>query len=251
MLQLQKLILITLALLFSGCTSTKLLQTKGDQKSQFINTSAASIEYRILPQDRLKVTLYKDPQQSSMAIVQQQELGQSIDKEGVLVNTAGYITMPLIGKVRVAGLSQSAAANRIAARYKKYIKTPSVYLEVMNKRLIVLGEVKKPGVVPIDKEKMTLFEAIAFAGGFKNSAIRNNIVILYRDREGKLALRRVDLTNFDTMDYGSLMLRPNDIVYVQPNDWKEFRVNSDNVTSIFKSVGTVLSPFATIKYLDD
>jgi len=251
MLTMQKMLILVIALIFSGCTSTKLLQTKGDEKSQYINTSAASIEYRILPQDRLKVVLYKDPQQSSMAMVEQQELGQTVDKEGILVNTAGYITMPLIGKVKVAGLTQTEAANRIAARYKKYIKTPSVYLEVKNKRLIVLGEVKKPGVVPIDKEKMTLFEAIAFAGGFKDSAVRNNIVILYKDRNGQLALRRVDLTNFDTMDYGSLMLRPNDIVYVQPDSWKEFKVNSDNVTSIFKSVGSVLSPFATIKYLKD
>jgi len=250
MLTIKKLLIVTLVLFMSACTSTKLLQTKADQKSQFVNTSAASIEYRILPQDRLKVILYKDPSQSSMAVVQNSELGESLDKDGVLVDTAGYITMPLIGRVKVAGLTQSQAAKRIEARYKKYIKTPSVYLEVMNKRLIVLGEVKKPGVVPIDKEKMTLFEAIAFAGGFKDSAVRNNVIILHRTANGKLALRRVDLTNFDTMKYGSLMLRPNDIVYVQPNDWKEFKVNSDNVTSIFKSVGTVLSPFATIKYLD-
>ena len=249
MLTFKKLLIIALALLMSACTSTKLLQTKADQKSQYINTSAASIEYRILPQDRLKVVLYKDPQQSTM--MDQQGLGQSLDPNGVLVDTAGYITMPLIGRVHVAGLTQTQAAKKIERRYKKYVKTPSAYVEVMNKRLIVLGEVNKAGVVPIDKEKMTLFEAIAHAGGFKDSAVRNNIIILYRDRSGKLALRRVDLTNFDKMDYGSLMLRPNDIVYVQPNDWKEFKVNSDNVTSIFKSVGTVLSPFATIKYLDD
>ena len=249
MLTFKKLLIIALALLMSACTSTKLLQTKADQKSQYINTSAASIEYRILPQDRLKVVLYKDPQQSTM--MDQQGLGQSLDPNGVLVDTAGYITMPLIGRVHVAGLTQTQAAKKIERRYKKYVKTPSAYVEVMNKRLIVLGEVNKPGVVPIDKEKMTLFEAIAHAGGFKDSAVRNNIIILYRDRSGKLALRRVDLTNFDKMDYGSLMLRPNDIVYIQPNDWKEFKVNSDNVTSIFKSVGTVLSPFATIKYLDD
>jgi polysaccharide export outer membrane protein len=245
----QKMLILILALIFSGCTSTKLLQTKADEKSQYIKTSAASIEYRILPQDRLKVVLYKDPQQSNLVDVQDQGLGQSIDKDGVLVNSAGYITMPLIGKVKVAGLTQTQAANRIAARYKKYIKTPSAYVEVLNKRIIVLGEVKSPGVVPVDKEKMTILEAIALAGGMKDTSVRDNIIVLYKTQGNKLAIRRIDLTNFDTMDYGSLMLRPNDIVYVQPNGWKEFKVNSDNMTSVFSTISTLSMPFATIKYL--
>ncbi len=251
MLTFKKFLVIALTLLLSACTSTKMLQTQGDQQSQYINTSAASIEYRIQPQDRLQVVIYNDPQQSAAAIVQGQGLAQTLNKKGILVDASGNISMPLIGRVHVAGLTQSQAAKKIERRYRKYIKTPSVYVEAMNKRLFVLGEVKKPGVVTIDKEKMTLFEAIAHAGGFKDSAVKNNIIILSKEGSNSLALRRVDLTNFDTMNYGSLMLRPNDVVYVQPNEWKEFKVNSDNVTSIFKSVGSVLSPFATIKYLSD
>jgi len=245
------LTVLAATLLLSGCASKsdyKLFQTDKDISSTSSKHTDRSIEYRILPQDRLDVVLYKDPNQESLAQIQ--ELGQSVRKNGILVNTSGYITLPLIGKIKVAGLTQSQASDRITRSYKQYINTPSVYLEVLNKRLFVLGEVKKPGVVKIDKEKMTLFEALSFAGDLTDSAVRNNIIILSANAAGKgMNIRKVDLTHFDTMNYSNLMLRPNDIVYVQPNNWKEFKVASDDVTSIFKTIGNIIAPFATLKYL--
>ncbi len=207
------------------------------------------MEYRILPQDRLEIALYKDPAQDSVGAIN--ELGQSMNKQGILVNAAGTIALPLIGKVKVAGLTQTQAADRITAQYKKYLNTPSVYLEVLNKRLFVLGEVKNPGVVKLDKEKMTLFEALAFAGDLTDDAIRNEVIILSNNHTKGMQMRKVDLTNFDTMKYASLMLRPNDIVYVQPDNWKEFKVASDNFTSPFETIAKVAAPFVTLKYLED
>jgi polysaccharide export outer membrane protein len=241
--------LIAAALLIGGCSTNedyKLLQTDHSVESQKVTDR--SIEYRILPQDRLEVVLYKDPNQESLST--NSELGQSMSKNGILVNAAGYITLPLIGKVKVAGLTQSQAADKITKMYKKYLNTPSVYLEVLNKRIFVLGEVHKPGPITLDKEKMTLFEAIAHAGDLTDSAIRNNVIILSNTTHG-LQMRRVDLTRFDTMNYASLMLRPNDIVYIQPDDWKEFKVSSSNFTSPFETITKIAAPFVTLKYLDD
>lgn len=65
-----------------------------------------------------------------------------------------------------------------------------------------------------------------------------------------MEIRKVDLTNFDKMNYASLMLRPNDIVYVKPNGWKEFRVASDDITSPFLTIAQIAAPFVTLKYLD-
>jgi len=244
------ILLLTVAVLFllNGCSSDsdyKLLQSEHIVESQKI--SDRSIEYRILPQDRLQIVLYKDPNQESLG---GGELGQSMSQNGILVNAAGYVTLPLIGKVHVAGLTQSQAADKITNMYKKYLNTPSVYLEVLNKRIFVLGEVKKPGPITLDKEKMTLFEALAHAGDITDSAVRSNIIIMSNDKKG-MHLRRVDLTSFDRMNYASLMLRPNDIVYVQPDDWKEFRVNAKNFTAPFEVITKIAAPFVTLKYLDD
>ena len=247
------IISIGVLLMLVGCGSLdseyQLVQNEKSTAQKNVAVSKGSIEYRILPQDRLKVVFYRDPEQS--AEVSTGELGQEMSKDGILVNTAGNITLPLIGKVKVAGLTQTQAADRITQRLKKYLNTPSVYVEVMNKRIYVLGEVNKPGVVKLDREKMNLFEAIAFSGDLTDNAVRNNIVIVSNKQGRGLTMRSVDLTNFRKMRYASLMLRPNDIVYVQPDGWKEFRVKSNNFTAPFETITKIAAPFVTIKYLAD
>ncbi len=244
------IILVTISLVLSGCTGKsdyQLLQTNQPVKKQKI--SAASIEYKILRQDRLKVILYKDPNQISTE--QAQKLGEDINSEGILVNASGYIKLPLVGKVKVAGLTQTEASDRIEKLYERQLTEPSVYLEILNKRLFVLGEVNKQGVVKVDKEKMTLFEAISFAGGLTDSAVRDSIIIMSHSKNRGMQMRKVDLTNYDTMNYASLMLRPNDVVYVQPNVWKKFKVASDDYTSAFTTVAKIAAPFVTLKYLSE
>ena len=246
-----KLLFLFFLLLFSnGCTGRsnyQLLQTS--KYAEATQVSAASIEYKILPQDRLKVILYKDPGQIGME--QPTRLGEDINPGGILVNTKGDIRLPLVGKIRVAGLTQTEASGKIEKAYRKFLTDPSVYVEIMNKRIIVLGEVYRQGAVKLDKEKMTLFEALGFAGGLKDDAIRDSIVILSHAPKGGLTIRQVDLTNFDTMRYASLMLRPNDVVYVKANKWKEFKVNAGNYTSPFSTLSKIIAPFVTLKYLND
>ncbi len=241
-------LLFIVVLLLGGCTGKsdyQLLQTSKPVKQQKL--TAASIEYKILAQDRLKVMLYRDPRQ--MSAEQVQKLGEDINPDGILVNALGYIRLPLIGEVKVGGLTQTQAAKRIEKAYGQELTKPSVYVEILNKRLFVLGEVNSQGVVKIDKEKMTLFEAISFAGGLTDDAVRESIIIISHDVKNGMQMRKVDLTNFDTMNYASLMLRPNDLVYVQPNQWKKFKVASDDYTSPFVTLTKIASPFVTLKYL--
>ena len=244
------MLLVGVLFLLGGCAGNKdyaLLQTQS-QDTQTVKVTDRSIEYLILPQDRLEVSLYKDPQMGEAGAG---SIGQSMNDKGLLVNTAGYISLPLVGKVKVAGLTQTQAADRITQQYKKYLNTPTVYVEVLNKRLFVLGEVKTPGVVELDKEKMTLFEALAHAGDLTDAAVRTEVLILSNSPTKGMQMRKVDLTNFDTMNYASLMLRPNDIVYVKPSDWKAFRVAADDYTAPFVTIGQIAQPFVQIKYLFD
>ena len=244
------LVMLLAGLLLSSCVETSqytLLQTDKNETKQYIKLTKRTKEYRILSHDRIDVVLYKNPNQE--VLMSQPELGQSVHRTGILVDRAGYVTLPLIGGVKVRGLTQAKAAKQIEAKYKKYINNPSVYVEVLNKRLFVLGEVKKPGVVKIDKENMTLFEALAFAGDITDSAVRHNIIIVSADSRGRMKMRRIDLTKFDTLNLQTLILNPNDIVYVQPNDWKLFKVAADDITSIFKTTSTVIAPFVALKYL--
>jgi polysaccharide export outer membrane protein len=230
-----------------GKSDYLLLQSDQNQTSSRLDSPLQ--EYTIMPQDRLKLIVYRDPEGAG-AIAS--DMGQNFDSSGILVNSKGYIFLPLIKRIKVAGLTQSEASLYITNEYRRYLKVPPmVSLEVLNKRIYVIGEVNKPGPIELAREKMTLLEAIAHAGDLSDSAVRDNIIILSQSRTKKPHLRSVDLTNFDTMRLGSMMLFPNDVVYVQPDGWKEFKVASENVTAPFLTISQIATPFVQLHYLFD
>jgi len=249
----KKVVLATVGalLLLTGCVdkSEYVLLQSDENFSKSEVTLKQNYDYIIMPQDRVLIALYRNPEITSEAAYGNNELGQKMQQGGVLVDSKGYVFLPLINKVKIAGLTQEAAAKRITSRYKEFLKIPTVYLEVMNKRVYVIGEVNHPGPVKLDREKTTVLEAIAEAGDLKDSAVRDNIVVLSRNRQNKLYMRKVDLTHFDHVSLSNMMLRPNDIVYVQPDGWKEFKVSSANFTAPFKTISEVAMPFVNLKYL--
>jgi polysaccharide export outer membrane protein len=244
---------ISALFIFTACADKSdylLLQTDENLTSSQ-PTLKQSYEYVILPQDRLQIALYKNPEITTESASGGNQLGQEMQDNGVLVNSKGYIFLPLINKVKVAGLTQTEAAKRITSKYKTYLKIPTVYVEVLNKRVYVIGEVNNPGPVKVDREKLTVLEAIAHAGDMTDSAVRDNIIVLSRNGQNKLYLRKIDLTKFDHLSFSNMMLRPNDVVYVQPDGWKEFKVSSDNFTAPFQTITQIAAPFVTLKYLSD
>ena len=246
-------IIVSFLFLLQGCgdkSNYVLLQSEKKSTNNELSVKQ-SYEYIILPQDRLKIAIYKNPELTGESSNGAGQLGQDMQNTGVLVDTKGYISLPLINRIKVAGLTQTAASDLITQRYKRYLKIPTVYVEVLNKRVYVIGEVKKPGPVKVDREKVTLLEALAFAGDLTDAAIRDNILILSRNSQNKPYIRSVDLTNFDHLSMTNMILRPNDVVYVQPDGWKEYKVASDNFTAPFKTIAEIASPFVQIKYLTD
>jgi len=139
----------------------------------------------------------------------------------------------------------------LESRYKKYLTDPALNLEVINKRIYVLGEVNKPGAIQLDNEYTTVLQAVASAGGLTDSAQRDAVFIVSQDGSKNLRMRRVDLTSFSALQASNLTIKPNDIVYIQPNKWKAYRVASDDFTSPFKTIADIASPFVQIKYLTD
>ena len=232
--------------MINGCSDKKytLMQTPTPptQQSAYTDSGASryvEFEYRIQPHDRLAITAYKYPEITPM----------DINKNGLLVDGSGYVSLPLIHRVKLAGLTQPQATSKLERLYRKYLRNPSFNVEVLNKRIYVLGEVKKPGVVPLDRERLTVLEALAYAGDLTDNAVRDSIVILSRDASGRMSMRRVDLTNFDAMQASNMLVKPNDIIYVQPDGWKKVRVNTQNLSAILGSVSSIASPYFVIKNL--
>ena len=235
--------LLVILLINSGCSennsSYELLQTKNIITLED-SRELEKMEYIIQPHDRLSIILYRYPKLTPT----------DMNRNGILVDSKGYISLPLIKRVKVAGFSQPKVAEILEEKYSKYLIEPSLNIEVVNKQVYILGEVKSPGAIVLKNETMSVIEVIASAGGLTDSAQRDSIFIVNQDNN-QLKMRRVNLTSFKALQSANLTVHSNDIIYVQPNKWKSYRVASDDFTAPFETITKLIDPFLNIKYLRD
>lgn len=245
------LVYISILLLMHGCSSKEdFILFNQANKDLIINDSNQTevlsgnihLEYKIIPHDRISVIVYQHPEFSTSALE-----SRSFDR-GLLVNADGNIRLPLIKSVHVAGLTQTEALEKVEDQFKNYLKSPDIYLEVLNKRAYVIGEVNQPGEIELTNEKLSLIQAIAKAGDLTDSANRQSILILRNTPKG-MNRKLVNLTDINSLTMSNLLIRPNDIVYVLPDDIKTFNVNVNEINPVIQLIANVLSPFVSIKYL--
>jgi polysaccharide export outer membrane protein len=162
---------------------------------------------------------------------------------GFVVDQNGAIQLPLVGSVQVEGLSTAAARDLIQSKLTKFLKEPVVSLRLINFRVSVLGDVGRPGVYPIQNEKVTVSEALSMAGDLTITALRNN-VLLVREIQGKRQYVRLDLQKKELFNSPFYYLQNNDVLYVQPSNAKYASVDSS-----YRNVSILLSALSVIALL--
>ena len=132
------------------------------------------------------------------------------------ISSEGDVDVPLIGRIKVDGMTPGEIGEVISTKLREgYIRDPSVSIypkEYNSKKIIVLGEVAKPGTFPF-KNNMTVVEAITLAGGFKSSANKNYVVVT-RKIEGKEQRIEVPVQDITEGLASNLALNAGDIVFV-------------------------------------
>jgi len=160
-------------------------------------------DYRLAPADLLDVTVYQDPDMNRK----------------VRVNTNGTVALPLIGSIKIGGMTLIDAQSGIEAKLAKFLVNPQVSLfieEYGNKTIYVMGEVTKPGSYPIPTEsRMTVLEAISTAGGFTPVAAQDRARVL-RYVNGASVTYNINIKEITQQGQKEkdMVLEPNDIVYV-------------------------------------
>lgn len=155
------------------------------------------------------------------------------------VDINGDITLPMLGKVHVVGLTRVEAIGKIRDELNQYIKDPGVNINFNNFRISVLGEVSKPGSFTLPTERVTVLEALGMAGDLTIRGLRRN-VLLIREVDGQKTTHRLDLTKESTLNSPYYYLAQNDVIYVEPN---RAQVNSSKLganSNIFISVASLL-----------
>ena len=142
-----------------------------------------------------------------------------------LVDISGNILFPVIGTIKLGGLTKAEAIDKLHSELVKYVKDPIVNLRIVNYKVSIFGEVQKPGVFNIRTERITLPEVISLAGDMTIYGNRNNVLII-REVYGQKTHNFVDMTQADFINSPYYYLTQNDLVYIEPNKTK---INSAGV----------------------
>ena len=164
-----------------------------------------------------------------------------------LVDNDGRINFPVLGTLKVGGLTKSQAEGLIIKNLKPYIKeTPIVTVRMSNYKISVLGEVARPGTFTITNEKVNLLEALAMAGDMTVWGLRDNVKLIREDANGKQEIHTLDLNKTETILSPYYWLQQNDVVYVTPNKTKARNAGVGNSTSLWFSATSILVSLASI-----
>lgn len=233
----KKIILLVFVLIALMSCKTQNYFVQKNNESQTINDSffcyKLNYQYTIKKDDKLSISVWG---QDELSIGSVYGIYNSNEVYGkwLLVDIDGNIEIPKIGTTNVIGKTIPQLKDTLKKLYKKWIQNPIVDVKVLNKEITILGELKNPGVIKIDKDQNTLLEMISKAGGTEQYANLKKIKVLRQDGVN-VRVVNINLTKYDNYLNRNISLHAGDIVIVPSKKYKEFD----------KRIGTVV-PFTTI-----
>lgn len=136
-----------------------------------------------------------------------------------LVDNNGEIEFPMLGRLKVAGMTKSATEDYIASKiYPRYLTAkPSVEVRITNFRVYALGEVNSPGIIKSANGRLNILEAVSMAGDLTIHGKRDNIMIIRTNADGSRQVKRMNLNDPNIIVSPDFYLQQNDCIYVEPN----------------------------------
>lgn len=240
----KKSLLFFLALAFFSCAPRKDLVYYQNIDGMPSKEKTKSYEVTIQPDDLLMIIVStEDPEiampfnlkTASIVLPNRQDIARGQETNQLyLVDSAGFIDFPVLGKLKIAGMNRTEVLKMLRDKITVYIKNPVINLRIMNFKISVQGEVGFPGIYPVNSERITLIEALAMAKDLTIYGVRKNILII-REVDGVKSYHRVDITQADFINSPYYYLAQNDVIYVEPNK------NRINGAAIGTNAGIIIS----------
>ncbi len=241
--------------LLAGCATPKKVTYFQDLEAEKPEAIARNVDIRVQPEDKISI-LVSTPEETLTSMFNLQlptsmtSSGQG--KLGYTVNDRGDIDFPVLGTIHVAGKTRQEIAEMIRHELtsRNLVKDPIVTVEFQNLTVTILGEVGGPGRYNIDKDHLTLIDALALAGDLTIQGRRDNVMV-QRDEDGKKVIYRVDLSSGPDL-YASPVyyLKQNDVVYVEPTAMRKRQStvngNTLNTPSFWISIVSFLTTFTLL-----
>ena len=225
---------------FSACSPRNLvyfsdLPNTGDQKTKITNL----VEPKIQPNDLLSIIVNTENPESNALfnngpMQPASNVGSFVPvinnnfREGYLVDNAGFINFPLVGQIKLGGLTKEEAINKMIPEIRKQVKgVVAVNLRFLNFKVTVTGEVTRPASITVPTERINVLEALSMAGDMTQYGKRENVLII-REKDGVRSINRLNLNSKATFDSPYFYLQQNDIVYVEPTKVKGLQSSTNN-----------------------
>lgn len=248
-----KLLLLLLPVLLFSCGSKKdMVYLQGIDNGQSYDANK-NYEPMLKPDDLLSIIISAENPEVTIPFNLPQIQGNyeiNNNQNGIktyLIDNEGNIVFPVLGKIKLGGLTRSEADKKLSGLLSEYIKNPGINLRILNYKVSVIGEVAKPGSYTIPGERITVLEALGLAGDLTIYGKRDNILVIH-EADGKKTYTRVDITNAEVLNSPAYYLSQNDVVVVEPNRTKiNSSVIGPNTTVILGGLTVLISVLVLLK----
>jgi len=251
------------ALLMTSCINTKRIVYLEDVKESLSYPMNAQPEMKIQRDDRLSIVVSsRNPELTvpfnistggNFQVTSSGDVATGTDmqkcEKGYMVDLNGYIEFPVLGKLKVVDLSCKQVAELIKKRLidENLINDPLVFIDILNIKITVMGEVESPQVLKIDDSRITLLEAITRTGGVTSNALLDRVAVI-REEGNERRMYMHDIRSSDIFYSPCYYLQQNDMVYVHPK-FAEANTKERRTLSFYSFGLTLLSLITTITVL--
>jgi polysaccharide export outer membrane protein len=164
---------------------------------------------------------------------------------GYIVSNDSTVTLPMLGEIKLVGLTLIEAEERVKTRADEFLKEPQIQVKLLNYRVNVSGEVRSPGLYYNYEGNISMYDAISLSQGITEFADLKHVVVK-RQVENKFVTYNIDLTDNSVYNSDAFYLQPNDLVYIPPSDLKMRSANSDTYGKLLSTISTLLVAAALI-----
>ena len=221
--------LLFVAAILTACSTSKdVLYFQDAKGGDTKNVTTLVNKIKMKPGDKITIVVNsKDPELTALynLVSSNRTMGNSSGTSNngysmpYTIDSYGNIDFPVIGKINIEGKTREEVAEYIKNELitRKQVLDPIVIVEYVNQNFTVLGDVNRPGKVNIDRDQMTIIDAIALAGDLKVTGKRNDVTVLRQEGDTQ-KIYEMDLRNTESVNSSpAYYIQQNDIVYVKPN----------------------------------
>ncbi len=255
MTKLLKLIILIGFVFLTSCKSYKDLVLLDDLKEEqsFLNDQPPyTPDYIVKKGDNLYVSilsqnpemnlLYNPASQNNGGETGTQQMYGSLASQyinGYLVDKGGNISLPILGKIHVEGVSIPIVESQVKVKALEYLKDPTVKVKLLNYKVTVLGEVNMPGTYYNYDKSISVLDALSMAKGITDFAQTDKVLVLRHTDKGTKTYRLNLRSSSNLLNSEAYFLQPDDIIYVEPGKNKNARLRSPSAVLIFSGITTL------------